>query len=47
MKSVGGWDFYIIKVYYYGKILKCIELKGHPKSIVKGTEYKLYADPDL
>ena len=23
---VGAWDFYIIKVYYFRKILKCIEL---------------------
>ena len=28
MKVVGGWDFYIIKSYHFGKVLKCIELSG-------------------
>ena len=23
MKIVGGWDYYSIKIYYFGKVLKC------------------------
>ena len=28
---MGGWDFYNIKGYHFGKILKCIELSGTSK----------------
>ena len=28
MKLVGGWEFYIIKSCYFGKVLKCIEFGG-------------------
>ena len=42
MKLVGGWNFYIIKLYYFGKILKCIELNGTSRKEkcieIKGTE---------
>ena len=31
MKVVGGWDFYNIKGYHFGKVLKCIELSGTSK----------------
>ena len=28
---MGGWSFYIIKLDYFGKVLKCVELSGTSK----------------
>ena len=37
-----GWGFYIIKGYYFGKVLQCIEVSGTSKEgkciEIKGTE---------
>lgn len=42
MRVVSGYDFYIIKGYCFGKILKCLELSGTSIKgkciVIKGTE---------
>ena len=39
---MGEWDFYIIKLYHFGKVLKCIELNGTSRKgkciEIRGTE---------